>query len=132
MPEDGTRENTQQHWTTAQRLSFLEDSVAALTNEIQTRRLLIVGAPDEPQIVCEVNHGTAELRVEVAAGDQPQPAVVLFASGPTVASDRNDAGLGPSTGLQLWGDGDTVVELDAWCDDAGRWRGQLHVEGDDS
>jgi len=131
MPEEEP-ENAEQHRTTEQRLSSLEDSVAVMAHEIQTRRLLVAGAPGEPQIVCEVNEGTAELRVEVPPGAHPQPALVLFASAPADGSDRNDAGLGPTTGLQLWADGDAVVELDAWCDDAGRWRGQLHVEGDRS
>ena len=132
MSEEETLENDEQHRTTEQRLSCLEDSVVALSHEVQTRRLLVAGAPDEPQIVCEVSEGTAELRVEVPAGGHPRPTLVLFASAPTAGSDGNDQGMGPSTGLQLWADGDAVVELDAWCDEAGRWRGQLHVEGDGS
>lgn len=132
MPGDGTRESTEQHRTTEQRLSSLEDLVASLTHEVQTGRLLITGAPDEPQIVCEVSNGTAEVRVEVPVDARPQPALVLFASSPAADSDRGDAGLGPAAGLQLWADGDAVVELDAWRDDTGRWRGQLHVEGDGS
>jgi hypothetical protein len=132
MPGDGTRKNAEQHRTTEQRLASLEGSIAALAHEIQTGRLLIAGAPGDPQIVCEVSDGTAELRVEVPEGARPQPALVLFTSVPAAGSDRDHAGLGPATGLQLWADGDAVVELGAWCDDAGSWRGQLHVEGDGS
>lgn len=128
MPAEGARERAGQHRTAEQRLDALEDSVAALAHEVRTRRLLVAGGEGEPQIVCEVRHGTAELRLETADGTPPRPALVLYASSAAAGSDRDDGGLGPATGIQLWADGDAVAELDAWCDDAVRWRGRLHIE----
>lgn len=115
--------------TTEQRLAALEEAVAALGDEVRTRRLLLTAGDGEPRIVGEVGRGTAELRLEAADGVRPRPAVVLYASHATEVG-RDDTGLGPAAGVQLWADGDAVVELDAWFDEAGRWQGQLHVERD--
>lgn len=126
MPAEGARERAGQHRTTEQRLAALEDSVDALANQVRTRRLLIAGTDGEPRIVCEVSRGTAELRLEAGDGELPRPAAVLYAS--NANGPGGGSGLGAAAGLQFWADGDAVAELDVWCDEVGRWRGQLHVE----
>jgi hypothetical protein len=124
MPTEGA-----QPTTTEQRLDALEGSVAALAHEIRTRRLLVAGDNGGPQVVCEVSRGIAELRLQAGDGGPSQPTLVLYASGAGEGADPDAAELGPATGLQLWADGDAVVELDAWDAGAGRWGGRLHVEG---
>lgn len=127
MPEGTGRDGAGLNRTTEQRLAALEEAIAALGDEVRTRRLVIARGDAGPRIVGEVGRGTAELRLETADGTRPRPAAVLYASsaprGPSL-----DA-LGPAVGLQLWADGDAVVELDAWRDDPGGWIGRLHVEG---
>ncbi len=124
MPTEGA-----QPTTTEQRLDALESSVAALAQEIRTRRLLVAGDNGGPQVVCEVSRGVVELRLQAGDGGPSRPALVLYASGAGGGAGPDAPELGPATGLQLWANGDAVVELDAWEAGSGRWRGRLHVEG---
>jgi hypothetical protein len=109
------------------RLASLESAVAALSDSVTTRRLVVVDATGTPRLVAEVRGGTTELRLDVLspAGDGAVASVVLHAG-----DDGTDAaGLGVMAGLQLWAAGDTVVELDAWPGDDGRWRPHVHLGG---
>jgi hypothetical protein len=138
------------------RLAALERLVRAMADEIRTGRIVVVDDRGRARVVTEIVGETAELRLELpdrvpdrpadgpadgpAAGPAADPGdgtggrhgvgragVVLHAT-PTAAGDADD-GLGPAVGIQLWADGDAVVEIDAWPDPDGRWRPHLHLTG---
>jgi hypothetical protein len=106
------------------RLARLEEALEALGREVRTRRLVVLDGAGSPRIIAEVADGVAEVRVEL--GPSPagaRPAVLVFAADGTVGG----LGLDPAVGVQLWADGDGVVELAASPDADGRWRPCLQV-----
>ncbi len=125
------------------RLAALERSVRAMADEIRTRRLVVVDDLGRVRLVAEVVGETTELRLELpgAPGDRAadaddgaasrsgagRAAVVLHATPSTV--DGPDDGLGPAVGIQLWADGDSVVEIDSWPGPDGRWQPHVHLTG---
>lgn len=110
-------------------VASLAGAVGAVTDQVRTRRLVVEDG-GEARVVAEVREGTAELRVELA-GQEPgrSSAVVLFATPSRPGPGVSRPGPGPAAGLQLWGRGDAVAELDAWPDDGERWRPHLHLDG---
>ena len=126
------------------RLAALERSVRAMADEIRTRRLVVVDDRGRARLVTEVVGETAELRLELPNGPpgdratvpddgdgshpgESRAAVVLHATPATV--DGPDDGLGPAVGIQLWADGDSVVEIDSWPGPDGRWQPHVHLTG---
>ncbi len=124
------------------RLAALERSVRAMADEVHTRRLVVVDDRGRVRLVTEIVGDTAELRLELpgALGDRAADAdggagerngggpaaVVLHA---TSSADGSDDGLGPAVGIQLWADGDSVVEIDAWPGPDGHWQPHVHLTG---
>ena len=103
----------------------LEGIVEALALEIRTRKLVVLDRAGVPRVTAEVVNGVAELRVEL--GSSPAagtPAVLVFAApgGPS-----GGATLDPAIGIQLWADGDGLVELAASPDTDGRWHPDVHL-----
>ena len=129
MPAAGAPEGTGRHEGMGMeaRLGALERLVEAFAAEVVTRRLVVVDDRGTPRVVAEVSGGTAELKLELAdaAG---QAAVVLYAT--RQAPPGEDLGLGPSVGVQLWAEGDALIELDAWPNADGRWHPHFHLSGD--
>lgn len=136
------------------RVSAIEGALLAMTQEVRTRRVVVIDESGEERLVGEVVGSTAELRVEVGRGSRAdrstdRAAVVLHAgidrgTGNSDNGDGVDAGagepavgeegrradgggLGALMGFQLWAQGDAIVELDAWPDSDGRWRPRLHL-----
>jgi hypothetical protein len=110
---------------TRARLARLEGALEALGRELRTQRLVVVDAGGTPRIAAEVVDGVAELRVEV---ERPlgasTTAVLVFAAG---RGQPGEAILDPAIGVQLWTDGNALVELVASRDAEGRWRPDIHV-----
>ena len=146
MPAAGRPEGTGNDEGTGMqaRLAALEQSVRAMADEIRTRRLVVVDDLGRVRLVTEVVGETAELRLELpggAPGDratgpddeagsrsgEERAAVVLHATPSTV--DSRGGGLGPAVGIQLWADGDSVVEIDSWPGPDGRWQPHVHLTG---
>ncbi|HVC25449.1 MAG TPA: hypothetical protein VND23_06820 [Acidimicrobiales bacterium] len=102
----------------AARLDSLERAITAIEREVRTRRLVVVDDDGDERVVAEVADGHAELRLDLPRGQRGQrSSVLIFATPPS-------AELGEGVGLQLWGDGDSLLELCAWRS-GGRWNAQL-------
>jgi hypothetical protein len=99
-------------WRLNRRVTALEQLVATTSEELRTRRLVVVDGDGAERIVGAVVDGTAEL--SVVLGDPPplRTGVVLFASPPSAVTDAG-------TGLQVWAEGDAQGELATWSDRAG-------------
>ena len=115
-----------------------------MADEIRTKRLVVVDELGRVRLVTEVVGETTELRLELP-GDTPgdratgpddgaasrsgagRAAVVLHAT--TSTAEGPDDGLGPAVGIQLWADGDSVVEIDSWPGPDGRWQPHVHLTG---
>ncbi len=96
-----------------ERVTALEAQVAGLSEQVQTRRLSVLGADGHERLVAELVDGVTELRLDLpgrVAGRRTS--LLLFA-----VPDRPDwcAGLG----VQLWVDGNMVDELSWWADGGG-------------
>jgi hypothetical protein len=104
------------------RVRRVEAQVAALRSEVRTGRLVIDDGHGE-RIVAELRHGVAELRIDLGTGEPYRTSgVVIFAAS---AADDLPAALG----VQLWGDGDALVELNISEDlVARRWRADVQLE----
>jgi hypothetical protein len=114
------------------RVTALEGTLLAMAREVRTRRLVVVDDAGVPRLVAEVVEGTAELRLSTAMARRGRgTAVVLHAgAGPDGEDERvQGRGLGALMGLQLWAEGDALVELDAWPGPDGQWRPHLHLGG---
>lgn len=108
-----------------QRLEALEDTVSLLSDEIRTRRLVVLDPETGVErVVAETVRGVPELRLEMPGqrgpgapldtrtnGTRGRTAVLLFAV-------PGEHGLAAGLGLQLWWDGDLVRELSWWSDTA--------------
>lgn len=107
-------------WRLSRRVTALERLVATTSEELRTRRLVVVDRDGAERIVGAVVDGTAEL--SVVLGDPPphRTGVVLFASPP---SPLTDAGIG----LQVWAEGDAQGELASWSDRGG-WRTAVFLQ----
>lgn len=93
-----------------QRVAALERELAALRDEVRTRRLVLVDDQEEERVIAGVDGEVAEVRVRVPhQAGLPSTEVALFAA---------PAGtlLPSGVGVQLWADGDVVAELTWWRD----------------
>jgi hypothetical protein len=109
----------------AGRVARLERALEALGLELRTRKLVVLDSEETPRITAEVVDGVAELRVELASSPAAAtPAVLVFAA---AHRTREGATFDPAIGVQLWADGDGLVELAASPDGSGRWRPDMHV-----
>ena len=118
------------------KLGVLERTIAAAGDELTTRRLVIVDGHGTARIIGEVAHGCAELRVEVPGEPGCRSGVVVFANSPVSSpverlaagsADDDLDGIGVLVGVQLWGGGDSIVELDAWPGASGEWHSNFHL-----
>lgn len=100
------------------RVAELERSVRAAGDEVRTRRLAVVDRDGGERVVAEVVDGHAEVRLAVPGAPAGRASLAVVFATP------DDGGLGTGVGLQLWGDGDAVLELCAWRVE-GRWRTEL-------
>jgi hypothetical protein len=81
----------------------LRAELAALRDEVRTRRVVVVDAAGRPRITLAVDRGTASVRVDAPGGD---PSAEVFAVGPIGAD-------GPEVGLALVVGGDVVTVVRA-------------------
>jgi hypothetical protein len=104
------------------RIGALEAAIEALGAQVCTRRVAVVDRDGIERIVGEVVDGYAELRVELPASSSTGPAsLLLFATPP-------HAELGDGTGLQIWADGEEILEICAWRDER-LWRVEVVHSG---
>jgi hypothetical protein len=87
----------------ADEVRVLRAEVAALRDEVRTRRVVIVDEHGRPRVTLSVDRGTASVRVDAPGGD---PSAELFAVGPVEAD-------GPEAGLALVVHGDVVTVVRA-------------------
>lgn len=129
--EPGPRAGQPAPVSVAERLERLEALVGALAVEVRTGRLALVDAAGRERLVATVDEEVVELRIGAPPPSGREDAsVVLFAAAATdgrVGDDRLP--LGPAVGIQLWADGDAVVEIDAAPGVDGGWRPHLHLGG---
>lgn len=111
------------------RLGHLERGLQQMRTEVRTRRLVVTDSAGAERLVAEVRGSTMELRLMTGpSGDGSRPTAILYVTdgGP---GPRGSIVLGPAVGLQLWAEGDAVVELDAWPSEDGSWHPHLHLGG---
>lgn len=101
--------------TVETRLEQLEAVIAALAIELRTQRLVVTDEVGNERIVGEVVGGHAELQL-VMPGSQP-----LEGTAVTLFSMLGDEDAPPGVGLQLWADGNALLEINAWRDNQGNW-----------
>ena len=82
-------------------IDVLRAEVAALRDEVRTRRVVVVDAAGRPRVVLSADPGVGSVRVDAAGGD---PSVELY------AVDAIEAD-GPEVGVVLVADGDVVRDL---------------------
>jgi hypothetical protein len=82
-------------------IAVLRAEVAALRDEVRTRRVVVVDAAGRPRIVLSADPGVGSVRVDAEGGD---PSVELY------AVDAIDAD-GPEVGIALVVGGDVVRRL---------------------
>lgn len=92
------------------RLARVEAALADLTNEIRTRRLVVVDDDGQERITGEVVRGTAELSVDLSGQPSGRRSSVLVFANP----GDEELLLPPGLGIQLWVQGDAVDELGTW------------------
>lgn len=102
------------------RVAQLEDRLAALGVEVRTQRL-VIEAGGQDRIVAEVQRDVAEVRVDTGSGERHRGSGVVMFAAPASPD------LPPSLGVQLWADGDALVEFNAWEDRDGGWRTDASV-----
>lgn len=91
--------------------------------ELRTRRLVVTDAEDRDRIVGEVVDNHTELWI--AAGPEighPEASVLVYAGA--------DPDLGPAIGIQLWSEGQSVAEINAWHLGGNHW--QWAINGTDN
>jgi hypothetical protein len=101
-----------------QRVAALADRRKPVSDEIRTRRLVIVNRDGAPRVVAEVRRGTAEIRV---VHPDSRAEVVLHAGCPELPDAP------PSCGLHVRVEGDSLVEIDAAPGSDGMWRVAGHA-----
>ena len=106
------------------RVARLEGAVEALGLEVRTRKLVVVDRAGVPRITAEVVNGVAELRVDMGPSPAATPAVLVFAA---AGGTPGGATFDPAIGVQLWAEGDGLIELAVSPDADGRWRPDVHV-----
>ena len=93
-------------------------------DEVRTRRLVVLDRQDRERIVGEVVDGVAEVRMNLpAAINAPRTGLLLFTHPGDGAFQ-----FGPAIGVQLWVDGDAVMELTLGRDDSGGWTPGVMLE----
>jgi hypothetical protein len=103
------------------RIAGQEEMTAAASDEVRTRRLVIVDSDGTQRIVGEIASGCAELRIELPGEPGSHSGVVIYA----IAGDERVPAA--SIGIQLWARGDSVAEFEASPDDSGEWRPTLNL-----
>ncbi|MGH9091292.1 MAG: hypothetical protein ACRDZR_07955 [Acidimicrobiales bacterium] len=88
---------------------------AVATEEVRTRRLVVVDEVGEERIVATVDRGQATLQVLVAGCPDGEETMVDISAG-------DDPEFGPSIGVHLCARGDEVAVFTVWRDDATPWR----------
>lgn len=110
-------------------MAAVETRLAALGDELRSRRIVVHDDEGRDRIVGEVVANTAELRVELGSGPGERSAVVIVASSLVAGRGPEDDGMGPAVALQLWTKGQAAIELDAWPGEDGRWQPHVHLGG---
>ena len=95
----------------------------AVVDELRVRRLAVVDEQGAERIVGQVVDGRVTLEVVLADRGRGRSSVLLF------AAPQDLAGLGPGLGLQVWADGNAVVEINVWDDGEG-WLSELYSDRD--
>lgn len=108
------------------RLQVVEDLIARLCDvvlpdgSVRATELVISGgdgAAATPTVTLQVGTGYAVVEVRVATEGQGRSGVTLYAGRGAGGADDD----GPGVGVQLWGGGNCLVELDAAQGADGRW-----------
>ena len=90
-------------------------TAVATTEEVRTRRLVVVDEGGEPRIVATVDRSHASLRVLVAGCERGEETMVDISAG-------DDPEFGPTIGVHLCGRGDEMAVMSVWRDDTEPWR----------
>lgn len=99
--------------TIAERLAYLEAAMAALSVELRTRRLVVVDDDERDRIVVQVDQaGVAELTMRLPGGAGEERSELLAFANPGEA----EADISSGIGLQIWRNGNAVVEFSSWID----------------
>ena len=103
----------------ASRLAAAETTLGRLSQEVRTRRLVVVDDRDRERIVAELDGEDAYLRLDLPRREgEGTTGLILYANtGEDVAN--------PSLGLQFWADGNTVGGFEAWRSPDGQWRSEV-------
>lgn len=103
-------ENVEEPEGVVTRLDRVEAVLAAITDEVRTRRLVVVDDDDQERITGEVVRGTVELSVDLPGQPPGRRSSVLVFANP----GDEQLGLPPGLGVQLWVAGDAVDEFATW------------------
>jgi hypothetical protein len=91
--------------------------VANEREEVRTKRLVVLDSLDRERIVAEVVDGFAELRMDLPDTVSGScTGVLIFAH-----SEQDDPELGSAIGVQLWAEGNAIIELTLWQSPSGAW-----------
>lgn len=92
-----------------------DPGAAVATEEIRTRKLVVVDEAGEERIVATVDRGLATLQVRVAGCPDGEETMVDILAG-------DDPEFGPSIGVHLCARGDEMAVVTLWRDDARPWQ----------
>ena len=93
------------------RLDAMEQIVAAMAEEVSTRRLQVIDGDGRARITAEVVGDTAELRVEVPGRERVGDTHVVAFATPGRSADMSGEPE-PSAGVAVQVDGNVVASLD--------------------
>jgi hypothetical protein len=96
------------------------------SDEVRTRRLVIVDDDGTDRIVAEVRRSIAEVRVALPDIDGHTGSVQIYA-----AEHDGKGELGPMLGVQAWADGNVRAGIDVWLEE-GRWRSTVYSPDESS
>lgn len=95
----------------------LSEQMANEQEEVRTKRLVVLDHQDRERIVAEVIDGFAELRMDLPDSvSGSRTGVVIFTH-----SEQDDRELGSAIGVQLWAEGNAIIELTLWQSPSRAW-----------
>jgi len=108
-------------WPPTGRPAAAEAALVALSQEVRTRRLVVVDDRDRERIVAELVGDDAFLRLELLRpeGEGTTGLVLSVTTGGDVDS--------PGVGVEFWADGDAIGGIDAWRTPDGRWHSEVQT-----
>jgi|SRR5271155_5518293 len=119
----------------ARRVGSLERALQNIGEEVRTTRLVIVDGDENQRIVAEIADDVAELRLQLPprtpeGNTGASTAMVVFAAPNGLGRLEDRAAAGRSLGVQLWVEGNAVLEVDVSEVGEGQWRPHIHLGSD--